>query len=104
MRDVEHTIAKPAGVYRIALLGDSATEGLQVPFDATYGREIERIYAAHGIKAEVLNFGCSGYSTGQEVLQFEREVAQYKPDLSILLYNRGDSMENIRKPWDLRTE
>lgn len=104
MRDVEHAIAKPAGVYRIALLGDSATEGLQVPLEATYARQLERAYRARGINAEVLNFGCSGYSTGQEVLQYEHEIAQYKPDLTILLYNRGDGTENTRKPWELNTE
>src|SRR5438309_1056803 len=29
-RDVEHTIEKPADVYRIAVIGDSYVEGLQV--------------------------------------------------------------------------
>lgn len=104
MRDVEHTIAKPPGVYRIALLGDSATEGLQVPASTTYASDLQRMFRSHGVNCEVLNFGCSGYGTGQEVLQYEHEVAQYKPDLTILLYNRGDATENTRKPWDLKTE
>lgn len=104
LRDIEHTIAKPANVFRIALLGDSATEGLQVPLSDTYGRLLQDLIKVKGKKTEVINFGCSSYSTGQEVLQFEREVAQYKPDLTLLLYNRGDAIENVRKPADLKGE
>jgi lysophospholipase L1-like esterase len=104
LRDVEHSVAKPAMTYRIALLGDSATEGLQVPMADTYSTVLQQLYSVAGKKTEVLNFGCSSYSTGQEVLQFEREVAQYKPDLTILLYNRGDALENVRKPGDFKCE
>lgn len=104
LRDVEHSLVKPANVYRIALLGDSATEGLQVPMGNTYAAALQKIYRMPGRTTEVLNFGCSSYSTGQEVLQFEREVTPYKPDLTILLYNRGDALENVRKPNDLKCE
>jgi lysophospholipase L1-like esterase len=104
LRDVEHSVIKPAGVYRIALLGDSATEGLQVPLEQTYGAQIQRMYKKPGLRTEVINFACSAYSTGQEVLEFERRVAAYKPDLTILLYNRGDAIENTRKPTDLSGE
>lgn len=104
MRDVEHSVLKAPNTFRIALIGDSATEGLQVPLEDTYGRVLEKIYARPGMKTEVINFACSGYSTGQEVLQFEQDIARYKPDVTLLLYNRGDNVENIRKPTDLRGE
>jgi lysophospholipase L1-like esterase len=104
LRDVEHSISKPANAYRVALLGDSATEGLQVPTSENYGAFLQKQLNVPNKQVEVLNFGTSGYSTGQEVLQYEREAAQYKPDLTILLYNRGDALENIRKPTDLKAE
>lgn len=104
LRDIEHSLVKPPGVFRIALLGDSATEGLQVPLEDTYARGLQSKLKVPGKAVEVINFGCSSYSTGQEVLQFEREVARYKPDLTILLYGRGDAVENVRKPTDLKTE
>jgi hypothetical protein len=44
---------------------------------------------------EVINFGCAGYSTGQEALQYELQAAKYKPDALVLVYNRGDSMESV---------
>jgi GDSL-like Lipase/Acylhydrolase family len=104
LHDEEHVLAKPAGVYRIALLGDSATESMQVPLNANYGAWLRKLIKHPGLQTEVLNFGCSGYSTGQETLQFEQQAAQYKPDLTVLLYNRGDAIENVRKPTDLGCE
>lgn len=98
LRDSEHTIAKPAGITRIALLGDSSTEGMQVPLDETYGKVLERQLNQNGQKYEVINFACSGYSTGQQLLQYERDVRPYHPDIVLLLYNRGDSIENIFVP------
>lgn len=98
LRDSEHTVNKPAGITRIALLGDSSTEGMQVPLDETYGKVLEKLLNQNGQKYEVINFACSGYSTGQQLLQYERDVRQYKPDIVLLLYNRGDSIENIFVP------
>ena len=104
LRDIGHEVAKPPGVTRIALLGDSATEGMQVPLERTYGRALDRqlnreaFLNKTGKHFEVINFGCSGYSTGQQVLQYEQQVRQYKPDVVILMYNRGDNIENVFVP------
>lgn len=108
-RDVIHTQAKAAGVTRIALLGDSATEGLQVPLENTYGRVLEQYLNNDAEKAnssrrfEVMNFGCSGYSTGQQLFQYERQVRQYHPDIVVLMYNRGDNIENVFVPGPAST-
>ncbi len=104
LRDVPRVTAKAAGVVRIALLGDSATEGMQVPLDKTYGRALERhlnrdaILAKSDKRFEVINFACSGYSTGQQVMQYEQQVRAYHPDIVILMYNRGDNVENVFVP------
>jgi lysophospholipase L1-like esterase len=99
LRDREYPIAKPPGVTRIALLGDSSTEGIQVPLERTYAKVMERnLNSAGKQKFEVINFGTSAYSTGQEMLQYERDVRRYKPDIVVLLYNRGDSVENLFAP------
>lgn len=101
MRDYERTIAKEAGVTRIAVLGDSAAEGLQVPLEETFPVVLEKMLNADakfngsGKRFEVLNFGCAGYSTAQEVLQYESQVAQFAPDLVVLFYNYKDSAESI---------
>src|SRR3989442_3392601 len=41
MRDREHTLAKPANTYRIAILGDSFAEALQVPLEHTFWHVLE---------------------------------------------------------------
>lgn len=110
LRDREHAIKKPEGVFRVALLGDSATEGMQVALGKTYGSILERMLneqkpaAVQGKQVEVINFGCSSYSNGQEMLQLEQQVKPFEPDLVILMYNRGDYIENLRDPNTLKAE
>lgn len=99
-RDVEHELTKPAGTKRIVVLGDSATEGLQVPLGKTYCRVLERtLNSKPPANFAVLNFGCSSYSTGQQVLQFEQQAVKYKPDFTVLLYVSGAALQNVYNPY-----
>src|SRR5215831_19042426 len=41
LRDREFALAKPPGTYRIALLGDSFVEALQVPLDSCAAKRLE---------------------------------------------------------------
>lgn len=97
MFDVAHSVAKPAGVTRIAILGDSNVEALQVPFKSWFGRILEdKLNAGSAVKKyEVLNFGMGGYSTGQEYYQWLRDVAGYEPDITIVCFHALDSGENV---------
>ena len=101
LRDIEHTIAKPEHVFRIALLGDSATAAMQVPMEATTARLLENALNAQAKEKhlkrrfEVLNFGCIGYSTAQELVQYETLVSKYAPDLVVLMYTSGDAGESV---------
>lgn len=96
LRDTEHA-AKKSDVYRIALLGDSLVEALQVDLNDTFGKVLETHLnnSNPNKRYETINFGCGGYSTAQEFVQYERERSKYKPDAIVLLYNRGDSMESV---------
>lgn len=104
-RDVEHNLTAAPGATRIAVLGDSATEGLQVSLKETYCRVLERLLNS-GSKSsvEVMNFGCSSYSTGQQVLQFEQQVLQYHPQITVLLYVRGAALQNSYNPYKRAAE
>ncbi|MBC7996393.1 MAG: SGNH/GDSL hydrolase family protein [Leptolyngbya sp.] len=102
MRDFPRELKKPISTLRIAVLGDSAVEGLQVPLEETFPADLERMLNrefASGKgkfqKAEVLNFGCAGYSTAQELVQYETLVSKFAPDVVVLFYNHRDAQESV---------
>src|SRR4029078_3437886 len=71
-RDRPHSKQKPAGTMRIAILGDSYAEALQVPQESKFWsvleRELNACKAFGDVGIEVINFGVSGYGTAQELL------------------------------------
>lgn len=94
-RDVEHPVAKPPGVYRILVLGDSVAMGLHVDdSEAVFPRVLEKTLNQRGLKAEVLNFAVSGYNTQQEVETLKAKGLPYHPDLVLLAYTLS-SREHI---------
>ncbi len=101
MRDMEHAVAKPPGVYRVAVLGDSFTEALQVPAEQAFWAVAEREWnercAPDAKKVEALNFGVSGYGPDQELLVLRHRVWQYSPDAVLLaLFTGNDIGANVR--------
>jgi len=81
MRDEERTVAKPPGVFRIAVFGDSMTEGVQVGLDQTFTQLLQRKLRQRGFNVEVLNFGVNGYSPLQGYLLFDYAGKRFSPDL-----------------------
>ena len=55
----EYPEAKPVGTMRVALIGDSMVDALQVEAEARFRALVERALAAAG-PAQVLNFGLPG--------------------------------------------
>jgi hypothetical protein len=101
-RDEERPYEKPANTVRIAVLGNSWTEALQVPLDKTYGavlqQELTKCGCFRGQRIEVLNFGVAGYSTVQELLTLQQEVWKYRPDVVLLaFYPARDIANNLRE-------
>jgi len=101
-RDRERSYEKPTDTVRIAVLGNSWTEALQVPLEKTYCAVLERsltqgmCFARKNV--EVLNFGVAGYSTGQELLELQQEVWKYRPDIVLVtFYPARDIANNIRE-------
>src|SRR4029079_12487891 len=81
-RDVEHAVAKAPGTYRIVVLGNSVAAGLGVDrFDDTFPALLERLLAARGRKAEVINLAVSGYNPQQQVETLKDRGLRYRPDL-----------------------
>jgi hypothetical protein len=98
LRDREHAFKKAADVLRIAVLGDSYAEALQVPWEDAFWHVLEEKLQAcgelHGRQVEVLNFGVSGYGTAQELQMLRHYVWQYEPDVVLLLFYPGNDVRN----------
>ncbi|HXM20892.1 MAG TPA: SGNH/GDSL hydrolase family protein [Terriglobales bacterium] len=94
LRDYEYSLTKPAGVYRIMLLGDSTTFGWGVPLNETTAKILERNLNAKHIPGydhvEVLNAGVGNYDTVQEVTYFKTRGRAFRPDLVVLVYFIND--------------
>jgi len=101
MRDREHTLAKPPGVFRILLLGDSFMEALQVPFEASLPSLLERdLEAQTGKRVEVVNGGVSGWGTDDELRYLTEYGLKYQPDLVVVAMTlHNDISDNLREDW-----
>jgi hypothetical protein len=100
-RDREHTLAKPEGTFRIAVLGDSYPEALQVEMQESFWfileKKLQECGAFGGKQIEVLNFGVSGYGTAAELLTLRERVWDYSPDLVMLTFTtNNDISDNVR--------
>jgi hypothetical protein len=95
-RDEDWQVQKPAGTYRIALLGDSYVEAMQVEWDSTFYRLAERrLNAAHAPKVEFMSFGRAGMSQTEELLVLKSEVMRFSPDMVILFFLPGNDIADV---------
>ncbi|HYJ47212.1 MAG TPA: SGNH/GDSL hydrolase family protein, partial [Pyrinomonadaceae bacterium] len=101
LRDREHTKEKPPNTVRIAVLGDSYAEALQVPMEnafwAVMEKKLEGCPEFAGKSVEVINFGVSGYGTAQELITLQKQVWDYSPDIVLLaVTTNNDITDNSR--------
>jgi hypothetical protein len=87
LRDREYDQAKPAGVYRIVVLGASMDMGWGVAGEETYENRLEGWLNTHAQRLglerrfEVLNFSVAAYSPVQRVEVLRRKAIAFAPDL-----------------------
>lgn len=91
MRDLPRTLSRPEGKRRIAILGDSFMEAVQVPDEATMARQLEKRLAPGW---EVLNFGKGGIGTCEEYLVYVHRARQFDPDVVLLVFWPGNDVLN----------
>lgn len=101
MRDREHTFAKPPGVFRVLLLGDSFVEAVQVPFEASLPSLLEKELAQQtGRQVEVVSAGVSGWGTDDELRYLTYYGAKYQADLVVVAMTlHNDISDNLREEW-----
>ena len=90
MRDGEYALVKPAGVFRVVLLGSSIDMGWGVATPDTYENRLETWLNAEAQRRglarrfEVLNFSVAAYGPAQRYDLFRRRALPYAPDLVLL--------------------
>ena len=95
LRDREFELEKAAGVTRILLLGDSMVDGLEVPLENTFAKQLERLFRESGRNVEVINGGHYGYGTDQELLAYRLRGHKYQPDVVVLCFTTNDIEDNL---------
>jgi hypothetical protein len=97
-RGPDYIRPKPPGVVRVAVLGDSYVEAIQVAEDRTFtaviGRELGDCPELKGKRLEALNFGVDGYGTAQELFTLQRKVWSYQPNIVVLAIFLGNDIRN----------
>ncbi len=98
LRDREHAIIKPPNTLRIAVLGDSYAEAMQVDREETFWaimeKELQSCENLRGQNIEVINFGQAGFGTTQELLALRHRAWKYSPDIVLLAFLTGNDMAN----------
>ncbi|HLA42886.1 MAG TPA: SGNH/GDSL hydrolase family protein, partial [Aggregatilineales bacterium] len=89
--DAERTFQKPDNTLRIAILGDSFIEAVQVHDEQRVSnvlqRQLDSQLPDHSF--EVMNFGISNFNVGQFWLTYENYVRQYQPDFVFVLLSNA---------------
>ena len=91
LRGWSATPEKPAGMFRIACLGDSQTFGEGCSDDETWPAHLQERLDPGRDRIEVINFGVNAYDTEQEVRLLETRALAYDPDLVLLAYFVNDA-------------
>lgn len=92
LRDREIPYRKPAGVYRILVLGDSQTFGYGVRAEETYAKVLEQRLRSR--RVETINTGVPGSGTAHQLHFLETEGWKYAPDAVVLGFFFNDILEN----------
>ena len=92
----DYAVARRPGVTRIAVVGDSYVEALQVPYNRSLGERLAVEFAAAGHPVEVYRFGISGAPLSQYLQMVEHEVVRYRPDWVVVLLVHNDFDESYK--------
>lgn len=91
----DYALPRTPGVGRIAVIGDSYVEALQVAHDRSFAERAAAELARDRGPVEAFRFGISGAPLSQYVYMAEREVVHYAPDWVVTLLVHNDFSESL---------
>jgi hypothetical protein len=89
----EYTYKKPDNCFRVAVIGDSYVEALQVDVDKSFLAIIEKYLTDKNI--QVYNFGHSGASLSQYLNVLRYVIKKYSPNLVVCIIQPNDFLESF---------
>jgi lysophospholipase L1-like esterase len=96
LRSPEVAVPKPAGTFRILLLGDSFTFGFRAADEMVFARQLERRLRDGGYTSvEVVNAGVLSYCPLLEYLQYRHHLHVLEPDMVILNFDMSDVQDHL---------
>ncbi len=101
--DVEYTLAKPADVYRVMILGPSFAFGWGVNYELSFAAVLQHLLQERGFasdkKIEIINAGVPAIAPAPQLTWFEHVGKDYAPDLVIQFVYGSMANKNIAKPF-----
>ncbi len=102
--DRNHELKKPSDVYRIAVLGDSFVEAVQLPYQKSFwyllAEKLQTCPKFSGKTIETFGFGVSNYGTGHQLLMLREDVLKYHPDHIVLGFYQGNDIVDNSSFYD----
>ena len=97
LRSPEIALAKPAGTFRILVVGDSVTFGWSLRGEDTYASQLASLLATlrPNQRVEVINAGVSGYGTWQELRWLQEIGLGLDPDVIVVQAHLNDAADNL---------
>jgi hypothetical protein len=85
----------PGKGVRLALVGDSYVEALEVDVGQALGPRLEALFRERGVDLEVRSYGISGASTAYAKDLLECEVLADRPDFIVYLFINNDVYDSV---------
>ncbi len=101
--DVDRSLSKTPGTFRVVVLGDSFVFGDGVPEDVRWSRKLEARLGAQYENVEVLHWGQNGWATLDQFRFLEAHASEWSIDALLIGYveNDPDMEDSLR--WSLPT-
>ncbi|MCC7144774.1 MAG: hypothetical protein IT349_21950 [Candidatus Eisenbacteria bacterium] len=102
MRDRDYSLERPDDVVRVALIGASFAMGSGVEADSVFEALIEERLNRENDRTrhqryEVLNFAVAGYSPLHSLMQLEKNVFKFQPDVVVFVAHSNDLERSARQ-------
>src|SRR5215216_4397014 len=92
----DYAVERRPGVMRVAVVGDSMVEALQVAHDRSMAERLATELSHDRQPVEVYRFGIGGAPMSQYLHMIEREVVLYRPDWIVVVLIHNDFDESFQ--------